>query len=268
MNLVEFFGLVVKPKIVKGKGLLCPIETSKILENLYAIRDKDVNVFLLKSRHGYIAIDCGYKNSENMQKGLKQLGILPTEIHSILLTHLDLDHAGGIDKRCRQIFPKAKIYLSEEEEKYLTKTYFRKKILSIGLSSPIQLEKEYIAFKEDSFLVIDDLQVKTIFSPGHTLGHTSYLIEGNLFTGDTLVLGEDGGYCFYDFWNIDTKANIKSLEKLYKFAKKENVKRVITSHTGYSDDIDFAFLNYKTNVNWRKKGFVFRKDAPYDVYNN
>ncbi|HQC54815.1 MAG TPA: MBL fold metallo-hydrolase [Clostridia bacterium] len=268
MNLVEFFGLVVKPRIVKGKGLLCPLKTGQISESLYVIRDKDVNVFLIKSPSGYIAIDCGYKESKNVSIGLKELNVLPSKIHTVLLTHLDLDHAGGVDKRCSQIFPNAKVYLSKEEEKYLTKEYFRKKVLGIGVASPIQLNNDYTIFKKDDILCIDGLEIKTIFSPGHTLGHTSFIIDKNMFVGDALVLGDDGGYCFFDFWNTDTKANIKSLRILYKIAKAENVERIITSHTGYSEDIDWSFLHYKTTVNWRKKGFVFRKDAPYNVYEN
>ena len=63
MNLVEFFGTIVKPRMCKGKYMFAPINNEKIGENIYALRDKDVNVFLYKKEDVLIAIDCGYKNS-------------------------------------------------------------------------------------------------------------------------------------------------------------------------------------------------------------
>lgn len=141
MNLIEFFGTVIKPKQTKGKGLWCPLPYGKIAENLLAVADKDVNFFLIQSNSGYIALDCGYKNSENARNGLDFLGISPKEVHAVLLTHLDLDHAGGLDCRCQTIFPGTTIYLAKTEAKYLNRQLFRKKILGVGLSSPVQLQE-------------------------------------------------------------------------------------------------------------------------------
>jgi len=38
MNLIEFFGIVIKPLLTKGKYMFFPIENEKINENIYAIK--------------------------------------------------------------------------------------------------------------------------------------------------------------------------------------------------------------------------------------
>ncbi len=266
MNLIEFFGLKVKPKQTKGKGLWAPCENVKIDDNIYAIRDTDVNLFLIKSDTGYIAIDSGYKNSSNVTKGLEELNINPYEVKAVFLTHVDLDHAGGVDSRCKNIFQNAQIYISREEEKYLTKKLFRKKILGVGLSSPIKLNN-YNLLDDNQNVVIDGINITSIFTPGHTMGHMSYIFnDKTLFTGDMLIIGDDGGYCFMDFWNINSEINMQSLDKIYEIIKEKDINLVITSHSGISKDIEFIFRNRKEMPNWKKKGFVFRKDAASNPY--
>ena len=266
MNLVEFFGTVIKPKKVKGKGMMHPLETGNFNDDVFFIRDKDVNAFFIKSDNGYLAIDSGYKNSENILNGLKQLNIHPNDIKNVILTHLDLDHAGGLDYRCNIIYPVANVYLGAEESKYLNKTYSRKVILGIKLPSPVQLKPNYTLVNDNEELNIDGISVKAFLTPGHTLGHLSYLINGYLFVGDTMILGKDGGYCFWDFWNTDSVMNKESLNKLDLIARVYKVKAIFTSHNGMTEDIDFAFKHKDTYIDWNKKGFVFDEDAPFDAY--
>lgn len=127
MNLVEFFGTKVKPKICKGKYMFAPIENERICDRIYALRDKDVNAFIYKKGDRMIAIDCGYKNSDKMLQALEALHIKVDMVSHLFLTHLDLDHAGGIDSRCRTLYKNAKIYLGSIEIKYAKKELSRKK---------------------------------------------------------------------------------------------------------------------------------------------
>ena len=75
MNMIEFFGTVIKPRMSKGKFMVAPLGNMQINDNIYALRDKDVNAFVYKKGNAMIAIDCGYKNSANIPIAIKELGI-------------------------------------------------------------------------------------------------------------------------------------------------------------------------------------------------
>jgi hydroxyacylglutathione hydrolase len=49
-----------------------------------------------------------------------------------------------------------------------------------------------IALKEGDVLKVGTLEVRVIHTPGHTPGSACYLVDGNLFTGDTLFVGSAG----------------------------------------------------------------------------
>ena len=70
-----------------------------------------------------------------------------------------------------------------------------------------------------------------------------YLIDDEyLFTGDTLWFGADGGYSFINSLAEDNELAIRSLKALESNMRKREVKpKIITGHTGWTDDLDFAF---------------------------
>ena len=257
MNLIEFFGLRIKPKLTRNKKMWKPINTGWINETFACIRDRDVNCFLVKSANGYIAIDSGYKNSDAVRSGLNQLGISPNEIEAVFITHLDIDHAGGVDANSDNLFPKAKVILSAEEEKYLTGTYCRKKVLFHHCELPIALRSGYSLMNDGDTMTIGDVVVEAILVPGHTYGHSAWLINGtDLFSGDCLISNGTSGYCFYDFWNTDTALNQSSLNRLKALCDKYNVQTIITSHSGVLTP-ETAFLHAETSPKWRKKQISF-----------
>ena len=114
---------------------------------------------------------------------------------------------------------------------------------------------------------IGDIKIECILVPGHTWGHMVYLIDDEyLFTGDTIWFGADGGYSFLSTLAEDNKLALRSLERLEKNirARKGRI-AVITGHTGWTDDLDFAFAHRAEIC----KPFTKRysdPEAPYDGY--
>ena len=263
MNMIQTFGLVVKPIITKGKGMWNPLPAKQLFGDVFCLRDNDVNCFLIKGAKGYIAIDSGYQNSRNTSEGLKLMGIAPEQVGNVFLTHLDIDHAGGVYAKGRSLYPNAEIHISTQEEKYLTGAYCRKTIAGYRCKLPITLP-HYKVFSAGAYLQADGLSVLPIAVPGHTLGHTAFLVNGMyLFSGDCIIANDDGGWLFYDFWNQDPALNRESVQKLRGSGL--NVKYVLTSHSGCLS-WEEAFRHTDKAPDWRIKGFVFCREAKKNPY--
>jgi hydroxyacylglutathione hydrolase len=59
----------------------------------------------------------------------------------------------------------------------------------LGLPAPDPAER---ALKDGDVLKVGALDIRVIHTPGHTPGSVCYLVDGNLFTGDTLFVGAAG----------------------------------------------------------------------------
>jgi glyoxylase-like metal-dependent hydrolase (beta-lactamase superfamily II) len=53
-------------------------------------------------------------------------------------------------------------------------------------------EEPDIYFKDNQIFEIGDMKLKVVFTPGHTPGGVSFLVENLAFTGDTLFQGSVG----------------------------------------------------------------------------
>lgn len=210
---------------------MTPAETGLITDNIYAIKDSYVNVFLVRSDSGFIMIDAG-NDIETIKEGLATLNIAVEDISAIFLTHSDGDHVASI-----LVFPNAKVFLSRQEEQLLT-----------GETSRFFVFGNKI--KTDTYSLIDDgqsiqfpgLTIKGILSPGHTPGSMCYLVNDRyLFTGDVLKLINGKVEEFHHFINMDTETDIKSIKKLSQL---ENIDYIFTAHYGVNDDFDGAFTNW------------------------
>jgi glyoxylase-like metal-dependent hydrolase (beta-lactamase superfamily II) len=255
MNLVEFFSTLLKLKTGEEEYIFAPITNEKIGENIYALRDGEVNAFLYKKENVIIAIDCGYKNSENISKAMEHFNISENDVSHLFITHLDIDHAGGIDKTCRRLFKNAKVYIGKIEKKL-----HRKKNWFSRLKLPIELPDGCTILEDRQTEFLGKIKIQAIHIPGHTAGHLCYLIDDTyLFTGDSIILIQGKGYCFYNQWNVDSNLNMKSLEKLKML---EGIKLVITSHSGYTEDIHNAFLTTNELPNLKEKNYKVSNSTP------
>ena len=121
--------------------------------------------------------------------------------------------------------------------------------------------------KDGEVLHIGDIKIECFLVPGHTWGHMVYLIDDEyLFTGDTIWFGADGGYSFISTLAEDNDLAVRALEALEKKLRARNrPMKIITGHTGWTDDLDFAFLHRKELCRPFTKKYA-DPDAPYDGY--
>ena len=251
----------------RGKEIFKPLNTGWIDERVATVREWVANVYFYTKNGKTIMIDAGY-NYERLEEKMGWLDISPSSIEEILLTHLDTDHVGAVEKDSEGIFKSAKLYIGETESKYLTGELRRRVLFKLYKLPKVDIENEIELLQDGDIFYIGDIKVEAILVPGHTLGHLVYLIDdAYLFTGDTIWFGSDGGYSFLNSLAEDNALSIRSLEKLEKLLKERGLSpKIISGHTGWTDDLEFAFRHRDKICNSMKKQKPHDPTAPYDGY--
>lgn len=212
-----------------------PLETSKISDNLFAVKNRGVNIYILKTKNNYICFDTGYGDREILDE-LKKLNIDPDKITTIFLTHTDPDHAQGL-----KFFKNAQLFFGKDELPLINGT---KKRLFPGIYNH-KIERKYQLLENNQTICIENCKIKTIHTPGHTPGHTSYIINDKfVIAGDVVVVKNNKIKPFYRFLNIKQKQIQKSTQEIKKLAKKYTI---CTAHTGiiYPTEINKQHENIK-----------------------
>ena len=251
----------------RGKEIFKPLNTGWIDERVATVREWVANVYFYTKNGKTIMIDAGY-NYERLEEKMGWLDISPSSIEEILLTHLDTDHVGAVEKDSKGIFKSAKLYIGETESKYLTGELRRRVLFKLYKLPKVDIENEIELLQDGEVFYIGDIKVEAILVPGHTLGHLVYLIDdAYLFTGDTIWFGSDGGYSFLNSLAEDNALSIRSLERLEKLLKERGLSpKIISGHTGWTDDLEFAFRHRDKICNSMKKQKPHDPTAPYDGY--
>ena len=212
-------------------------------------------------------IDAGY-NYERLAEKMKWLDIDPADVHDILITHQDTDHVGAVERDSAGLFRNAKLYISTIENQYMTGEKRRRVIFGLYKLPMVKSDNERKLLRDGDVFYIDDIRVEAILVPGHTWGHMVYLIDDEyLFTGDTIWFGADGGYSFINSLAEDNELAKKSLDKLANLLRSRGISpKVITGHTGWSDDLDYVFAHKDQVCNSMKKQKPHDPNAPCDGY--
>ena len=252
--------------LFRGKAIFKPLNTGRIDERVACVREWVANIFFYTKNGTTIMIDAGY-NYARLREKMGWLDIDPASIKHILITHQDTDHVGALEVDSECLFKDATVYIGEIENRYLTGETRRKVFHGLYRLPMVRTDNPRVLLKDGQVLDFDGIKVEALLVPGHTWGHMVYLIDDEyLFTGDTIWFGADGGYSFLSTLAEDNRLAVRSLEKLEKELRSRNLKpKIITGHTGWTDDLDFAFA-HRTEL---CKPFTRRyadPEAPYDGY--
>jgi len=105
------------------------------------------------------------------------------KISAIFLTHLHYDHSNGLyDLLKNKNIP---VYVQQEEINFVNKFKMG------GLFTELP-EKNAVAINRDREITIGSINIRTIFTPGHSPGSQCFLFNNILLTGDTLFIGSCG----------------------------------------------------------------------------
>ena len=250
----------------RGKAIFKPLNTGRIDEHVACVREWVANIFFYTKNDTTVMIDAGY-NYARLEEKMGWLDIDPASIKHILVTHQDTDHVGALELDSEQLFRDATVYIGEIENRYLTGETRRKVIHGIYKLPMVKMDNKKVLLKDGDVFRIGDIKIECLLVPGHTWGHMVYLIDDEyLFTGDTIWFGADGGYSFIATLAEDNKLALRSLEKLEKELRSRNRDlKIITGHTSWTDDLDFAFLHRTELCKPFTKKYT-DPSAPYDGY--
>lgn len=232
IGLILIFGTAAFVQYKAQFKSMAPVETGKIREGLFSLRTDFVNSYLVSiASDEYLAIDCGL-SAEETKAQIEALGIDPSQVKAVFLTHSDYDHMGGI-----ALFDEAEIYLPEKEIAMIDGTVDRAPFMENSLPVP------YSVIKDGQTVEMNGISIRAITVEGHTAGSSAFLIEGSyLFTGDLLKINEGKGEVFIPAFNVDTETLEESLKILGAY---DNVELVLTGHFGISDNPAELFKGIK-----------------------
>ncbi|KRT17796.1 hypothetical protein ASU31_00410 [Pedobacter ginsenosidimutans] len=205
------------PELLKKDFLSDTVETS-------------INTYLIKTGKSLILVDAGSGNLFGPVHGgalvssLEKAGFKPEEVTDILITHIHLDHTGGLSSDGRMIFPNAIIHINQKEIDFWQS---HEKPDHSDTRGIISNRKSYLNFKP--YLQagkVRSFQRDTTLFPGistheyagHTAGHTVYELQSKgqrlLFWGDlihvaSIQFSDAGILNEYDFDKLKAAAQRK-----------------------------------------------------------
>ena len=189
--------------------------------------EMDQNSYLLVNGKDAVLVDCGVDTFKILKETEKY------NVKYILLTHCHFDHTYSLSEIKGQ-----KTVLGS---KNLIKNITNPKITF--LPSEINLEGKIDGYFEDGEEKnLCGINIKCIYTMGHTDCSVCYLAENNLFSGDTLFFGSVGRW---DFETGNFNELEKSVKKLYKLP---------------DETVVYAGHGRKTTIGYEKKNGYFKEE--------
>ena len=164
--------------------------------------------YLIEHENTAILIDCG-ASLEQIQEVLakKDSSLKAPEIKAIFLTHSHFDHILYLEEIQKKF--NCPIYIKSGCENYLHSKEYN---CSTYFTRPITYKpSNIIPIKDEEPIILAPFTITPLFTPGHSKCSVSYLIDNNIFTGDTLFGFQTGRT---DLIGGDDKELEMSVEKI------------------------------------------------------
>lgn len=150
---------------------------------------------------------------------LQQLGVSPLEISDIILTHPHYDHIGGI-----KLFPKAKVWMQEDDFNYFVGRAWQENGDSVGFQKndvrnliEINLQRRLKLIKGDNIEIFPGIRV--YIGSKHTFENQYLMVNSN--SSKKIIIASDAIWFYPNLTNLvpiiichDPKAYVKAMERM------------------------------------------------------
>lgn len=167
------------------------------IDTFYAGRERFTAAYLLRADEPAIVETGPTTSVDHVVAGLGRLGVGPNDLAHIIVTHIHLDHAGGVG-RLSHAFPGAKVWVHERGAAHLadptrlvasaTRIYGERQMASLfGPVDPVAPE-HLRSVADGERIDLGGRQLDVLATPGHA-NHQIALVDsdtGAVFTGDAL----------------------------------------------------------------------------------
>ncbi len=180
---------------------------------------------------------------------LDRLGVGPSDLAGVVVTHIHLDHAGGVGDVARA-FPKATVYVHEKGARHLadptrlvdsaSRVYGPLLDSLYGRLDPTPPERIHVLEDLEEIRVSADRSLVAVDSPGHAKHHVALhdTRSGVLFAGDAVgVKLPDGGVLRPSTPPPDFDLDL-ALQSLHRFAERRPTALALAHYGVLEDPLD------------------------------
>jgi len=210
-----------------------------------------VSVYLVKGPKPTL-VDCGYaSSSENVLKGLAEVGVMPTDVRYIIPTHVHLDHAGATGRLLKGM-PKAQVMAHERGAPHLvdptrliesSTRVFGSTIMALyGRPEPVPADRITAVGKEASLDLGDGLSATLIHTPGHAPHQISLVLDRtkSMFTADAVGIVYPGVKALIPT-TPPPSFNPSELVSTIGTLRQTKPSELLVPHFGARKDVDWVF---------------------------
>ncbi|MHA2032849.1 MAG: MBL fold metallo-hydrolase, partial [Candidatus Kariarchaeaceae archaeon] len=190
-----------------------------------------VNIGVVNTGEEAFMIDTGIDNSA-INKVMKSIDF---EINGAIITHHHADHMGGCNKL--ESLGISNLYGPQDELELFTKPYIEPFTMFGGSSPPKKLRNRHLEAKpSESILSASENPFgRHISCPGHSPGHTAYLVDDVLFSGDAAFTQET-----IEKYNLLFAVNPKLASESLDVLEKTKFSMMIPGHGPLAEDRNTA----------------------------
>jgi glyoxylase-like metal-dependent hydrolase (beta-lactamase superfamily II) len=182
---------------------------SEVADGVFLVRGSQVNWYLIREGRAVTLVDSGYPaDIGRVEAAVRYVGTRPEDVAALLVTHAHTDHIGGANRLHERFGTPMYLHPGEvphAQRQYLEQISLRSVAVRVWRPRMLRWARHAIAAGGTADVASPHAQPLPpataeealdlpgrpvpVFTPGHTSGHTAYLLPGAgaVLTGDALV---------------------------------------------------------------------------------